>query len=168
MPAEKENKTVQFLESLAWRFLALASIVSFLVNSFSPGNALAATLNPGSNFTVCTGVVYLNFGLTPSATVTWSFDSLYGNTQKTYQVQVAVDQDFSSVVADSGAVSNAAARSHVVSSGLQYGTLYHWRLQISDNNDSVIDWLRGDSFIANVPSIKLQGGLKLQGGVKLK
>jgi len=133
--------------------------------------AFAETLNEGSDFTVCAHTTYQPAYTTeaaPNITVFWTFSSPAGNTQKSYQVQIDDNSDFSSAVVDTGVVADASARSYNSTSGLSFGTNYYWRILVVDNLDSVKDWTVGDSFKTNKPSIKLKGGVKLQGGVKLK
>ncbi|KKS25989.1 MAG: hypothetical protein UU87_C0005G0016 [Parcubacteria group bacterium GW2011_GWA2_42_11] len=162
-------------KDLIFRLTTLALILLFLFHSRFPVSiqpVLAATLNPGSSFTVCTGQsaqpAYTTDG-NPSITVYWSFSSTAGNTQVAYRVQIDNDPAFGSINVDSASVEIAAARSYsYTGTSIVFGTRYYWRLQITDDNMSTTDWISGDSFITNKPSLRLDGGIKLDGGVVLK
>lgn len=148
-------------------FLLALSLISRPI--FFDHKALAATLNAGSNFTVCTSLSYQQAYTTeaaPIVTVYWTFSSSV-NTQAAYQVQIDDDAAFGSVNVDSGVVSSAPARSYTTSS-LSFGTRYYWRVQITDNLSSVTDWIVGDSFITLKQSLMLKGNIKLWGNIKLR
>jgi len=167
MAEKNENPAKSFF----YETIAAILIAEFLFLSYYPKPiAYAATLNAGSNFTVCTGVAVQPFYTTqtnPSVTLYWEFSS-YLNTQATYRIQIDNDAAFGSPL-DTGVVSSVGARSYGTSTtGLSFGTRYYWRIVITDNLSSETDWINGDSFITNKPSIKLRGGIKLKGGVRLK
>jgi len=159
---------LKFLSKPAiYKMIALALVLDLIFHSFSPiQKAQAATLNAGSNFTACTAQAVLS-PWAGYATVYWTFASAVGNTQAAYQVQIDDDSGFGSVNVDSGVVSNAAARSYSTG-GLSLNIRYYWRLQITDNNSSVTDWISGDSFLLLIPSINLKGGLRIRGDIRLK
>jgi len=109
-----------------------------------------AALNPGSIFTVCAlsaSQPEYTTEINPSVTVYWTFGSSVGNTQKSYRVQISESSDFSSSMAvDTGTVSDVSARSYTSNLELYFERNYYWRLIIVDNNNSVTDWIVGDSF----------------------
>ena len=114
-----------------------------------------ATFNAGSIFTVCTSLALQPTYTTedsPSVTLYWTFSSPVGNTQKSYRVQIDDNADFNSVIADTGTVASASARSYVSNYSLSFDSDYNWRLMIVDNNNSVTDWIEGDSFRTGSPS----------------
>ena len=172
-PTAEIEKKMKFLSELkkilklGGRDIAVIALAfSLIFNPISPAKfAQAATLNAGSNFTVCT-VQSIESAAFGAATVQWTFYSSVGNTQAAYHIEIDDDPDFGSV-RDSGVVSDAAARAYSTSS-LTVGTRYYWRLQITDDNSSVTDWISGDSFLILLPSINLKGGLILKGDIKLK
>jgi len=164
---------LSFDEDLKWTDLNscdfFLKIDSSLFFRFFVRKVLAATLNPGSNFVACALVAIQPAYTTesyPDVTVYWSFSG--SGSQKSYRVQIDDDLNFGSVNIDSGTVTDSSARSYRVTSGLSFGTKYYWRLMITDSFDSVTDWIIGEAFMTNKPSIKIKGGTKLKGGVKLK
>lgn len=170
---EKRIKNLSFFWQLVSAALVLA-LLFFQTPEMAP--ASASTLNPGTDFNVCAHFAFQPFYLNdanPTVTVHWTFTSPYlqivpANTQVSYQVQIDDDPAFGSINVDSGTVANAAARSYTYTgASLSFGAKYYWRLLITDNNSSVTDWISGDSFTTNKPSILLKG-LKLRGGVRLK
>jgi len=120
------------------------------------GVVWAATINPGSIFTVCTHTISQPDPYTsesdPSITVSWTFSSPVGNTQQSYRVQIDDNSDFGSVVVDTGMVADELARSYTSNSGLAFETNYYWRLMLVDNNNSTTDWVVGDAFQTGSPS----------------
>ncbi|HRY52939.1 MAG TPA: hypothetical protein P5089_03840 [Candidatus Portnoybacteria bacterium] len=148
-------------------FLAL-SLISRPI--FFDKTALAATLNPGSNFTVCTGEAVQPFYTSqayPNVTLYWTFTSAV-NTQKYLHVQIDDNPDFSSLVVNSGQIYCPTCFSYSQSSTLSFNTRYYWRLQVTDNLDSMTDWINGDSFITLKQSLMLKGNIKLWGNIKLE
>ncbi len=82
---------------------------------------------------------YCNAG--PNATrFTWSFSDP-GDTQSAYQVQIATDQQFNSIVHDSQKVLNSG-NAYSPPSGLDFGSTYYWRLMVWDSEDvSSVGWI---------------------------
>lgn len=127
--------------------------------------------NAGSNFTLCglgTAQPSYTTESNPNVTLYWSFYSGAGNTQADYHIQISSDSTFASGVLDTGTTTSSATSYSTSTSNLSFNTKYYWRIVATDNLSSYSDWVNGDPFVTNRPSVKLQGGIKLQGKVKLK
>lgn len=83
----------------------------------------------------------------PSASFKWGFSDPDGDTQAAYQVQIATDNGFSSIVVDSGKV-NSVSNSYAVTGQPNYNLTYYWRVKVWDNaaTSAESDWTSGPSF----------------------
>lgn len=101
--------------------------------------------NPGSNITVCTGAVGNNpakcSGSYPTPSFSWSTSG--SSWQVGYQLQVDDNSDFSSPAIN---VSGGGEQTYQVSGpGLNFGTLYYWRVAVLDNYSSWTPWAQADA-----------------------
>ncbi|MBI2463163.1 MAG: hypothetical protein HYV65_02945 [Candidatus Spechtbacteria bacterium] len=93
---------------------------------------------------VCASPTYQQFS--------WNFsDAEDGSTQTSYQLQVATDSDFSTLIIDTGVVTTpSTSRSIMVSlpptSNLQFNTSYFWRVQAFDSLAASSGWANGPNF----------------------
>ena len=83
----------------------------------------------------------------PPVYLSWEFHDLNASdTQFAYQVQIATNTDFSSIVHDSGIVDTSGETIQVgdkdeyVPSGLSFNTNYYWRIRTWDNSNLYSDW----------------------------
>jgi|GEM_PF-1611910 len=83
----------------------------------------------------------------PTATFTWGFDSeTPGTSQSAFQIQIANDSNFTSMVHDTGKI-NPNFTSYTLKSGiLAYNKTYNWRIKIWDNRGIASDWSAGQAF----------------------
>lgn len=81
----------------------------------------------------------------PPVRLAWTFLGYKsGDTQSAYQIQIAQDSGFSSIIEDKGKISNTGG--FYVATNLDYGRTYYWRLKVWDNNKRESDWITGPSF----------------------
>ncbi len=85
----------------------------------------------------------------PAATFSWTFsDPDAGDTQASYQVQVATNSGFSGpgTVINSNQVSSGSGSYATGSGKLSYDKIYYWRVKVWDNYGNASAWADGDSF----------------------
>lgn len=88
-------------------------------------------------------------GITKPPQFGWVIESdKSGVMQKTYQLQIATDSDFQTIIYDSGVVESDQS-AHVVAAGLQLSSSssYYWRVQITDGEEES-SWSQTASFTA--------------------
>lgn len=188
----KINRLERILKRIIGRGLlpktvALLLIISFL---FTPQQVVfAKTENPGSEFELCTGRVTQPAYTTetyPEPTFYWSFNSsqsdwndgspppndpdpvLSPSTQSSFWIEIDNNSDFSSPEVATGEIVSSNEYYAYTGSALSFDTQYYWQLKVKDSYDSVSDWVSGDFFTTNKPSVKLKGGIRLKGGTRLR
>jgi len=78
--------------------------------------------------------------------ITWTYSDPDGDPQAKYQVQVAADNTFSSLLWDSGIVDSSATMAQYGGSPLTRGATYYYRIKVFDGYEWT-DWFTG-SFVA--------------------
>jgi len=77
----------------------------------------------------------------PQPTLRWTFsDPDHNDHQSAYQVQIANDINFSSLILNTGRVSSGNTFYNVPSRVLICGTTYHWRVKVWDRHNVVSSW----------------------------
>lgn len=83
------------------------------------------------HFPVASGATPYNW--TKSRNLAWSYSDPGGHAQSHYQVQVATDLTFSTMVWDSGVVASSAANANIpAGTTLNSGDWYRWRVKVKD------------------------------------
>jgi hypothetical protein len=156
------------------KIISLELIAGLLV---SPDPVFAATLNPGSNWTLCTGLVEMTQSDPnhPTLAFHWTFTSyqsdyndgvpppnnpnpaLSAATQSAIRIQVDDDPNFLSVNADSGWYTTSGTSYSTTSPTLYYNNTYYWRMAATDNYSSVSDWANGGAFTTYKSATLLRG-----------
>jgi len=73
----------------------------------------------------------------------WTFtDENSEDIQKAYELVLSANQDYSSPLINTGKVINSSASQYDVSlsDGLNYDTIYYWRVRVWDNHNFASDW----------------------------
>lgn len=101
--------------------------------------------NPGTNIRICTGSVdqpSCYHGAYPTPTLNWYKQSGTSNQQK-FQIQIDNNSDYGSPEIDSGTIISTAESYTVSTTGLNFNSLYYWRVRIEDNFGSWTGWAQG-------------------------